>query len=156
MIKVTQSTIHSNHILFTISKKLFVEQELLTLPEHLNSPQVFSGVHVTRSLVLYAVFCRLFFVLFLFAIVLSVLWFTDSDCPINIFKLFFCLYLQFWYLILGLFWQYGIFCFSFYYIMYMYWIMHMIHITSQGSPKWANNLFISAEVTLFQLYKNKT
>jgi len=29
-----------------------VEQELPTLPEHLNSPPVFSGVHVARSLVL--------------------------------------------------------------------------------------------------------
>jgi hypothetical protein len=29
-----------------------LEQELLTLPEHLSSPPVFSGVHVTRSLVL--------------------------------------------------------------------------------------------------------
>ena len=29
-----------------------VEQELLTLPEHLSSPPVFSGVHITRSLVL--------------------------------------------------------------------------------------------------------
>jgi hypothetical protein len=28
-----------------------VEQELLTLPEHLRSSPVFSGVHVTRSLV---------------------------------------------------------------------------------------------------------
>jgi hypothetical protein len=33
-----------------------VEQELLTLPEHLNSPPVFSGVRVTRSLVLYECF----------------------------------------------------------------------------------------------------
>jgi len=33
-----------------------VEQELLTLPEHLSSPPVFSGVHVTRSLVLYVCF----------------------------------------------------------------------------------------------------
>jgi hypothetical protein len=30
-----------------------VEQELLTLPDHLSSPPVFSGVRVTRSLVLY-------------------------------------------------------------------------------------------------------
>ena len=30
-----------------------VEQELLTLPGHLSSPPVFSGVRVTRSLVLY-------------------------------------------------------------------------------------------------------
>jgi hypothetical protein len=33
-----------------------VEQELLTLPEHLSSPPVFSGVRVTRSSVLYACF----------------------------------------------------------------------------------------------------
>ena len=31
-------------------------QELLTLPEHLRSPPVFSGVHVTRSLVVYVCF----------------------------------------------------------------------------------------------------
>ena len=31
-----------------------VEQELFTLPEHLRSPPVFSGVRVTRSLVVYA------------------------------------------------------------------------------------------------------
>jgi hypothetical protein len=40
-----------------------LEQELLTLPEHLSSPPVFSGVRVTRSLVLYACFCRTLFVL---------------------------------------------------------------------------------------------
>ena len=33
-----------------------VEQELLTLPEHPSSPPVFSGVRVTRSLVLYVCF----------------------------------------------------------------------------------------------------
>ena len=33
-----------------------VEQELLTLPEHLSSPPVFSMVRVTRSLVLYVCF----------------------------------------------------------------------------------------------------
>ena len=33
-----------------------VEQELLTLPEHLSSSLVFSGVRVTRSLVLYVCF----------------------------------------------------------------------------------------------------
>ena len=63
-----------------------VEQELLTLPGHLSSPPVFSGVRVTRSLVLYVVFP---FVLFLLAIVFSVLLrYTDSDCPFGIFKLF--------------------------------------------------------------------
>ena len=33
-----------------------VEQELFTLPEHLSSPTVFSGVRVTRSLLLYVCF----------------------------------------------------------------------------------------------------
>ena len=33
-----------------------VEQELPTLPEHLSSTPVFSGVRVTRSLVLYVCF----------------------------------------------------------------------------------------------------
>ena len=48
----------------------------------------FSGVRVNRSLVLY-VCCRSLFVLFLLAIVLSVLLrYTDSDYPFGIFKLF--------------------------------------------------------------------
>ena len=69
-----------------------VEQELNTLPEHLSSPPVFSGIRVTRSLVLYICFVDrcLSFVLFLLAIVLSVLLqYTDSDSPFGIFKLFF-------------------------------------------------------------------
>jgi hypothetical protein len=77
------------------------------LHQHVNKPNrwrgtdtpqldilVFSGVRVTRSLVLYVhlyvleiVVCP--FVLFLLAIVLSVLLrYTDSDCPFGIFKLF--------------------------------------------------------------------
>jgi hypothetical protein len=59
-----------------------MEQVLYTLPEHTSSPPVFSGVRVTRSLVLWECFadhcCP--FVLFLLAIVLSVLRrYTDSD-----------------------------------------------------------------------------
>jgi hypothetical protein len=50
-----------------------VEQELLTLPEHLSSPPVFTRVRVTRSLALCIMFCRSLFVLFLLTIVLSVL-----------------------------------------------------------------------------------
>jgi hypothetical protein len=53
-----------------------VEQELLTLPEHLSSPPVFSGVRVTRSLVLCVCFvdrCLSFC--------------TDSDWSFGIFKL---------------------------------------------------------------------
>jgi len=51
-----------------------VEQELLTLPEHLSLPPVFSAVRVTRSLV------------FVHSVLLQ---YTDSDCPFGIFKLFF-------------------------------------------------------------------
>jgi hypothetical protein len=45
-----------------------LEQELPTLPEHLSSPPVFSGVRVTRSLVLYVCFvnrCLSFCIFFL-------------------------------------------------------------------------------------------
>jgi hypothetical protein len=43
-----------------------MEQELLTLPEHLSSPPGFSGVRVVRSLVFCVVFCRSLFVLLFF------------------------------------------------------------------------------------------
>ena len=43
-----------------------VEQELLSLPEHMNSTPVFSGVRVTRSLVLCACFVVSLFVRFSF------------------------------------------------------------------------------------------
>ena len=63
-----------------------VEQELPTLPEHQSSSPVFNGVRV--SLVFCVVFCISLFVLFLLAIVLSVLIrFTDSDYTFGIFKL---------------------------------------------------------------------
>ena len=52
---------------------LLVEQELLTLPENLSSPPVFSEVCVTRSLVLCVCIVDRSFVLFILAIVLSVL-----------------------------------------------------------------------------------
>jgi hypothetical protein len=65
-----------------------VKQELLTLPEHMNSPPVFSGVRVARSLVFCVVFCRSLFVLFLLAIVLSIHRCTNYDYPFGIFKLF--------------------------------------------------------------------
>ena len=51
---------------------LLVEQVQLTLWEHSSSPSGFRGVRVARSLVFHAVFCTWLFVLFLFAIVLSV------------------------------------------------------------------------------------
>ena len=62
-----------------------------TLPEHLSSPPVFSGVRVTRYLVLCVCFVDrcLSFCSFLLAIVLSVLLqFTVSYYPFDICKLF--------------------------------------------------------------------
>jgi hypothetical protein len=56
-----------------------------------SSPPVFSGVRVTRSLVLYVCFVDncLSFCPFHLAIVLSVLRITDSDYSFGIYKLFF-------------------------------------------------------------------
>jgi hypothetical protein len=59
-----------------------VEQEVLTIPQHLSSPPVFIGVRVTRSLVLCVMFYRSLFALSLLTIVLSVLRFTNFDYPI--------------------------------------------------------------------------
>ena len=50
-----------------------VEQELLTIPEHLRSPPVFSGIRVARSLVFCVMFCRSLFIIFLLAVMLAVL-----------------------------------------------------------------------------------
>ena len=44
------------------------EQELLTLPEHLSSTPLFSGVRVTRSLVCCVMFCGSLFVVLSFCL----------------------------------------------------------------------------------------
>ena len=68
-----------------------VEQKMPTFPVHLSSPPIFSEVCVTRSLVLCLCFVDrcLSFSTFPFAIVLSVLRFTEFDYLFGIFKLFF-------------------------------------------------------------------
>jgi len=66
-----------------------VEQELLTLLEHVSLPPFFFKVHVVWSLVFCVMFCRSLLVLFLLVIVLSVL-FMDFDYLFGIFKLFLC------------------------------------------------------------------
>ena len=43
-----------------------LEQELLTIPQHLSSPPVFTGVRAAQSLVFCVVFCRSLFVLLVF------------------------------------------------------------------------------------------
>jgi hypothetical protein len=50
----------------TTGQVAHVEQELLTLLEHLNSHTIVSGVRVTRSLVFCAMFCRSLVVLLSF------------------------------------------------------------------------------------------
>jgi hypothetical protein len=64
-----------------------VEQALLTLPEHLSSAPVFSGVRVTRSLALCVCFvdCCLSFSVIVLSV--SYLRFTDSDYPVGILDL---------------------------------------------------------------------
>ena len=48
-----------------------VEQNLLTIPEYLCSPLVYSGFRVARSLFFCVLLCRSLFILFLFVIMLS-------------------------------------------------------------------------------------
>jgi hypothetical protein len=64
------------------------EQELLTLPEHLSSPLFFSGVRVTWSIVLCAMFCRSLFVF------LSFFFNNCVVCPSSIYGF----WLPLWYL----------------------------------------------------------
>ena len=72
-----------------------VEQELLTLPEHLSSPPGFGWVRVPRSLVLCICFvdCCLPLCLFCFGDCV-LLRFTDSDYSFGIVKLFLSLLLK--------------------------------------------------------------
>jgi len=51
---------------FVTRQVTLVEQEIRTLPEHLNSSWVFSGVCISRSLLLCVVFCGSLFVLLSF------------------------------------------------------------------------------------------
>ena len=50
-------SMQNTHLYYSCTRRAqLVEQELLTLPEHLSSPLVFSGVRVTRYLALYVCF----------------------------------------------------------------------------------------------------
>jgi hypothetical protein len=72
-----------------------VEQELLTLPEHISSIPVFYWVRVTRSLVLYVCFVDRCLSFCTFSFGLCVVCSSSiyvSDCPLGIFKLFLLLH----------------------------------------------------------------
>ena len=66
-----------------------VEQELLTLPEHLSSPPVFSGFELL-DLQIYVYVLQIIVCPFAFFLLAIVLYdrYTDSDYPFGIFKLF--------------------------------------------------------------------
>ena len=67
----------------------YVEQDLLTLPEHLRSPLVFGGVRVVYFLVFYVVSCVLLFVCLSFFFshgVVSLFSIHEFDCPFDIFR----------------------------------------------------------------------
>ena len=93
-----------------------VEQELLTLPEHLSSPPFLVGFLLLNLLfymyVLSIVVCP--FVVFLLAIVLSVLLrYTVSDCPFGIYKLFLSRIIDYTkYLLKQKIWDVGFFFFT--------------------------------------------
>ena len=80
-----------------------VEKELHTIPEHLNSPTVFSGVRVTRTLDFCVVFCRSLFVLLSFFFGHCVvyrfwlpLWYLQTLLHANIFLTFLYPFLKCW------------------------------------------------------------
>ena len=64
-----------------------MEKKQLTLPEHLSSPPVFSGVRVIRSLVFCVCFVHRYLSFFTFSFgfsfLLSVLRFTGTDYPLS-------------------------------------------------------------------------
>jgi hypothetical protein len=60
------------------------EQELLTLPEHMNSSPIFTGVRVSQSLAFCVEFC---ICTFFFVIALSPLLSTASDYPFGLQKI---------------------------------------------------------------------
>ena len=68
-----------------------VEQELLTLPEHMSSPPIFSEIHVTRSLILcvYFVDCCLSYCAFSFCHCVVCSLICGFWLPLCFFKLFF-------------------------------------------------------------------
>ena len=66
-----------------------LEQDLLTLPEQMTSPQVFGGVRVAKSLVIYVVSSLYFFSVCLFIFshgVVSLFSSYEFDSPSGIFR----------------------------------------------------------------------
>ena len=78
------NTIRNWYFVTRLTRRVsLVKQELLTPPEHLISPSVFSGVRVTRSLVFCVVFCRSLHVLLYFSFWPLCCLFFDLRIPIT-------------------------------------------------------------------------
>jgi len=77
------------YVLFLYDRRIFFGKKIILISDFLYSPPVFSGVRVTRSLVLCECFVDrcLSFCTFSFG-QCFLLRYTDSDCPFGIVKLF--------------------------------------------------------------------
>ena len=109
----------------------WLEQELLTLPEHLSSPQIFSGIHVTRSLVLCVCFvdrCLSFCTFFLWR--LCCLFF---DIRILITSLW---YLQTLLMVLSMLWIFGKVLSSQFWLAQLHWHEYQKLIFTKRSIMW--------------------
>ena len=91
MVNITRSWLITGFVARLIRRVSLMEQELLTLSDHFSSLSFFSGVRVTRSLVLYVCFVDryLSFCTFSFGhCVFCSSLIYDSDYSFGIFKLF--------------------------------------------------------------------
>ena len=89
-IRPTCSWLISGFVIRLTRRVLIVEQEMITIPEHLSSPPVFGGVRITRSLVwcLYFVDRFLCFCSFSFGHCVLCPSIYGSDYSFGIFKIF--------------------------------------------------------------------
>ena len=83
-----RSCLITGFLIWVAPRMPLMNQELLIFTEAPGFILSFHGVHVAQILVFCVVFCRSLFVLFLLSIVLSVLRFTVSEYPFDIFKFF--------------------------------------------------------------------
>jgi hypothetical protein len=112
---------------------ILVEHELPTLPEHPNSPLIFSAVRVAQSLVFCVVLYRPLIVLYLLVIALSVvLWFTTSD-----YLLIYDFWLPFDLRLLITFW----FTTSDYLLIYGFWLPLQYFETFLSDSDWPFGIF---------------
>jgi hypothetical protein len=77
---------HNRYLVGFVSTVVISGTWTTTLPEHMSSQPVFSGVCVVQSFALCVLFCRSLFDLLVIA--MCILWMTASCYPFGIFRLF--------------------------------------------------------------------